>query len=401
MDQIPLRAYLTARARLDVSSIGATSALELLTSGHDILTYDGNGVAHVDVEGILTPNGPDLIDMLMGQGGTGYRNIMSSLEQAHEEYLASGDRDTPIVMHVNSPGGMLNGAEATAAMVSHIASQRPVIAINEGVMASAAYWIASGATDIAARGMSPLTGSIGAIQTVVEANSDDITIHTFVNPESPDKAPNPSTDEGAKVYQDRLSDVYSVFKSDILAGRGSATTEEKIAGLKGAVVTSEKALEAGLIDRVFTISDSVFTPAVAGEDREENMNLSELLQEHTGAKAELDALISQARSEGEQAATDRHTAIVAKLKPIMDGGYPERVKTACADAIAGTRSVDSVLDLVAIFDEIKASKESVDSNEEQEDMPDTPSTGPEIKTIADEATKRDAEWNTAIKAMLG
>ena len=84
----------------------------------------------------------------------------------------------------------------------------------------------------------------------------------------------------------------------------------------------------------------------------------------------------------------------------MDGEYPERVKTACADAISGTRSVESVLDLVAIFDEIKAAHQGKASDDEQDEMPETPSAGPEVKPKADDAMKRDAEWNKAINGLL-
>ena len=409
MEEIPLRTYLTNRAKITGTEFQASNGLlSLLKPGKNILSFADDGSAHIDIEGVLTPNGPDAIDKLFGATGTSYKQVMSSLYDADE---AMDDADTPIILHVNSPGGTVNGAEATAALVSDIASRRPVYAINEGVMASAALWISSGATEIATRGRSPLTGSAGALATVVQYNSDDLKIYNFTNPQSPNKVPDPSTDEGAQVYVDRVSAIYSVFRDDLIAGRNGRTTVEKVEGLKGAVVTAKGAIEVGLVDRIIDNDTDLYTPAaVAGNkdgnavrawDREEKMNLSELLKEHPEAKAELEAQISQARSEGEKAAADRHAETVAKLKPFMDGEYPERVKTACADAISGTRSVESVLDLVAIFDEIKATHQGKASDDEQDEMPETPSAGPEVKPKADEAVKRDAEWNKAINGLLG
>lgn len=404
-----LRTYLTNRQKFSMNGLTDGSILAKATIGKSIVAHDGDGHPHIYIDGILTPNGPDIIDMIMGIDGTSYSNIISELYDADEQLT---DRNAPIFLHINSPGGSVTGAEATAYAVSDVASRRPVIAVNKGLMASAAMWIGASATRVLSLGRSTRTGSIGAIATAVKVDSDDVKIYDFVNPESPDKAPDPSTEEGAQVYINTVSDIYRIFRDDLVAGRDGRTSVEKIEALRGAAVTAEKALEAGLIDSIITDSKQInYTLAgSAGEDgsvpagaqdREDNMNLSEFLKEHPAAMAELEARISRARSEGEKAAVDRHAEVVAKIKPIMDGAYPERVKTACADAISGTRSVESVLDLVAIFDEIKATSQSRASDEEQDEMPEIPSVGPEVKTRVDEAVKRDTEWNKAINGLLG
>ena len=411
MEEKALQTYLKTRATHSSSAIRSEGLLSLLAKQDNILSYDDDGAAHITIDGILTPNGPDIIDRLYGVEGTSYKGIITSLQEADAEM---DNPKTPIYMHVNSPGGMVFGAEATAATVVSVAGHRPVVAINEGLMASAALWISSGATRIESRGRSTLTGSVGAIMTTVEYDIDGINIYNFVNPESPHKAPDPSTEEGAQVFVDMVSSMYAVFRDDLVAGRAGRTTIEKVESLKGAVVTANEAIKVGLMDGITGGAVKDNTPAIAAgnedgsvevsaqdRDREEIMNLSEFLKENPAAKSEMDALISQARSEGEQAARESHANTVAKLKPIMDGEYPERVKTACADAVAGTRSVESVFDLVAIFDEIKAQKEGADSDAEQEDMPDTPASGPEVKTKADESMARDAEWNKTIMGLLG
>lgn len=409
MEETSLQTYLTNRTRIDASAVKLDEIFSRASVGKSIVSHDADGHPHVYVTGVLTPNGPDIFDRIMGVEGTSYKQIISTLYDVHE---ALDDSAAPIFLHVDSPGGTVRGAEATAAAVADIAGQRPVIAVNQGVMASAALWVASGATDIVSDGRSTLTGSVGALATVVKYEDDGLQIYNFVNPESPNKIPDPATDEGAKVFVDRVSGIYSIFRDDLVAGRKGRTSVERVESLKGAVVTASEAMKVGLIDRIVGKSDSLYTPAakagnedgsatIGARDREDNMNLSEFLKEHPEAKAELDARISQARSEGEKAAADRHAEVVAKLKPFMDGEYPERVKTACADAISGIRSVESVLDLVAIFDEIKASQQGRDSDVEQDDMPETPASGPEVRSKVDDAAKRDSEWNEAIKGLLG
>lgn len=408
MEESLLRTYLTNRQKFDASILASADITQFASGDTDILAYSGEH-ANISVQGILTPDGPDLIDRIVGNKGTSYKAIISALYEADEEL---DSKDSAIFLQVNSPGGDINGAEATAAAVADVASRRPVIAVNGGIMASAALWISSGAHHIMSNGRSTLTGSIGAIATVVDHTGGDIKIHNFVNPESPNKAPDPSTDEGAQAYIDMVSGIYSIFRDDLISGRNGRTDVKRIESLRGAVVTAEKAMEVGLIDSIVNQGPhNLYTLAKgAGEDgsvsaetqrTEEEMNLKDLLKEHPEAKAELDAQVLQARSEGEKAAMDRQAKLVAQLKPFMDGQYPERVKTACADAISGIRSVDSVLDLIAIFDEIKASADAKNSDEEQEVMPETPSAGPEIKTRVDDAVSRDAQWNESIKALLG
>jgi ClpP class serine protease len=407
MDEIHLRTYLTARARIELPDAFG-SGLELSNEKKDILSYDDDGTPHIAINGILTQNGPDIIDMMLGYEGTSYRQIVSSIKEAHEQYLEVDDESSPIFLHVNSPGGTVNGAEHTASVIASTANERPIIGINEGVMASAALWAVSGATKLLSRGRSPLTGSIGVIQTVVKYEGDDVKIYNFTNPESPNKSPDPGTEDGAKTYTDRLSKIYSIFRDDVVAGRHGKTSNEKIAALKGMVVTAEDAVDAGLIDEIISLESPAAgagnmdgNAETSAVEREETMQLSDFLKENPDAQAELDSRISKARSEGEEAAADRHAEVVAKVKPFLEGDYPERVKTKCAGAIAGTCSVESVLDLVAVFDELKANYQSRESDAEQDNIPDTPSAGPDVKPKEDESAKRDAEWNKAIKGLLG
>lgn len=408
MEETRLHEYLHARARINISDISGFGGLEELLAPKPVLSWDDTGAPHLAIEGILSPEGPDLIDRIMGENGTSYKDIIEALYEADAE-LKPGK---PIFAHFNTPGGLTRGAEATYAAFEEVSSRRPVVAINEGLLASAGLWLAAGATEIRSAGRSTLTGSVGALQTVVKKDSPEIKVYNFTNPESPNKAPDPATKEGAQVFVDRVQSIYNVFRDDLLKGRKGRATKASVEALKGAVVAAEEAIQAGLIDTIigFGVKEDntpaaragelVGVPDLQGKDREENMILSEYLKAYPSAKVEIDALVSQARSEGDQAARTRQAEVVAKLKPIMEADYPQRVKTVCADAIAGTRSVDEVLDLVAIFDEIKAKDASARAKEEEDTLPETPASPPKAKTEAEELAARDAEWNKLIVDQL-
>lgn len=411
MELAALQEYLTSRTKIDLSDIKVDAGiLEKLGMSSDVLTYGEDGAAHIRMEGPLTPNGPDLLDVIMGVGGTSYKSVIEAVQKAEARFADEEDAATPIYLHVNSPGGLVSGAEATAAAVASAAAKRPLIAINEGALASAALWVASGATEIRSAGRSTWTGSVGAVMTVEKPDTGELKVFDFVNPESVDKVPDPETDAGAAVYEERVRAMYTIFRDDLLAGRGDRTTKEKVEALKGTVVTAPDAIKAGLIDSIIgNAVDIERTPvAIAGNmdgvsgdsetGREENMNLKECLAKYPALKAEIDALALQARSEGKAEALTEQSEIVAKLKPFMEGDtYPKRVQVACAGAIAGTRSVDSVLDLVAIFDEIKGQEEAEASAEEEEEIPGVPSATP----VENAPKAADDGWNDSIKALMG
>src|SRR4030043_2147800 len=62
--------------------------------------------------------------------------------------LAEDDQITRVEMYVNSPGGVIGKADLVWQAVKVVSAMKPVITNNTGIMASAAYWVASAATGI-------------------------------------------------------------------------------------------------------------------------------------------------------------------------------------------------------------------------------------------------------------
>jgi signal peptide peptidase SppA len=75
-----------------------------------------------------------------------------------------------IILEIDSPGGTLSGTQTLVDTIKQAVAKKPVLAfVNEGMMASAAYWIGSAATEIYASQKTDLIGSIGVYQTMVDA----------------------------------------------------------------------------------------------------------------------------------------------------------------------------------------------------------------------------------------
>ncbi|MCX6876388.1 MAG: S49 family peptidase [Verrucomicrobia bacterium] len=81
----------------------------------------------------------------------------------------AGARDDikAVFLDIDSPGGTVAGTPELAATVTSINERKPVYAFSSGLMASAAYWVASQARAIYAT-PSAQVGSIGVVQAVID-----------------------------------------------------------------------------------------------------------------------------------------------------------------------------------------------------------------------------------------
>jgi len=114
-------------------------------------TIDRAGLAHLPVSGVL---GNRLSWLEKICGGADYQDIGTALEAAVDD----GARG--ILLHLDSPGGMANGAGETAELIA--SAGVPVIAYTDTIMCSAAYYLAASAQRILAA-PSAAVGSIGVM----------------------------------------------------------------------------------------------------------------------------------------------------------------------------------------------------------------------------------------------
>jgi protease-4 len=96
-------------------------------------------VADIKVDGFI-PTRPDAVELI---------------DAAAEDAAVKA-----IMLHIDSPGGAASGGEALYRAVRDASEQKPVVAVIDGLGASAAYMTAIAADHIVAR-ESALTGSIG------------------------------------------------------------------------------------------------------------------------------------------------------------------------------------------------------------------------------------------------
>lgn len=175
-------------------------------------------------------------------GFTTYSRLRRDLQAALDD-----DRISAIALHVDSPGGEVNGCNELAQAVYEARKKKPITAYISGMGCSAAYWIASAAEKVVVEN-SAIVGSIGVALAV--SPGDDPNTVQFVSSNAPGKRPDATTERGRAQHQKMVDDLADVFVAHVARNRGTtkATVERKFG--QGGVEIGKKAVAAGMADRI-------------------------------------------------------------------------------------------------------------------------------------------------------
>jgi len=136
-----------------------------------------NAVAVIGVKGVLMKE-----DMYCGPSGTA--TLGKIIQQADNNPNISS-----IVLHIDSPGGTVDGTEALANIIRN--TNKPVVAFVDGMMASAAFWIGSAANEIIASTDTDIIGSVGVIMSFADWQphweKKGVKFHSIAASTSPEK----------------------------------------------------------------------------------------------------------------------------------------------------------------------------------------------------------------------
>lgn len=188
-------------------------------------------------------------------GGATHEAFARSVREA-----ADDPNVVDIVLDVSSPGGTVEGIDMSVEAVRYANGLKPVKAVTEGLMCSAAYWIASQASEIIASPTATI-GSIGVLaghtdQTQLETNMG---LKTTIFRSGPKKAlGHPSetlSDTARDEIQREVDELYDVFLEDVASGRNRKKSEVKREWGDGAVYAARQALSLGLIDKIGSLHD--------------------------------------------------------------------------------------------------------------------------------------------------
>ena len=211
----------------------------------------GGGVAVIPIYGGLAPRLNLLSEM---SGGATF----DQLERQVREAVADPQVKT-LVFDVNSPGGNVAGATEFHRVLLKARAAKPAIAIANHLCASAAYWAMSAATRVVAS-PSALIGSVGVMTIYDDLSAafeqrgikrDVIAAGKFKG----EAIGGPLSAEARGRIQALVDDAYARMTGDIAKGRG--ITPAAARAYTGDCITAEAALEAGMIDEIATLEETL------------------------------------------------------------------------------------------------------------------------------------------------
>lgn len=220
------------------------------------------GIAVLSLQGVLIPKGRET-----------WFGRMPGMDMFRAQLAAAaGNPDiSAIVLDVDSPGGTAMGTPETAAAVVEARAVKPVVAVVSGLMASAAYWIGSQATEIVAT-PSAVIGSIGVRMMHADYSRQLERVGISVTSIAAGKYKNelspfaPLSDEAKAYLQEQVDATHETFIADVAAGRGVSKAEVRNGFGQGRVLDARPALNAKMIDRIASV-DAVIAQLASGKGR--------------------------------------------------------------------------------------------------------------------------------------
>ena len=238
-------------ARLAAANHGALG----MTTGRPVSPSSGL-VAVLPLYGVIAPKA-SMINQTSGPSGTSCEAFGQAFDAA-----MGNDQVSAIVIDVDSPGGTITGVPELAAKILSARGTKRIVAVASGMAASAAYWIASAADEVAVT-PSGEVGSIGVytvhsdLSGMMAADGVKQTIVKAGKYKAEGHPSQPLGEETLAAMQERVDEAYGSFITAVAKGRGVAASDVRSGYGQGRIVSASKAKEMGMVDRIATLDDVV------------------------------------------------------------------------------------------------------------------------------------------------
>jgi signal peptide peptidase SppA len=226
-------------------------------------TPSQTSIAVIPVWGIIGHRANELRD-ISSAVGTSTEVLAAQIDQAVADPSIAA-----IVLDVNSPGGGVFGVQEVAETIRAARAKKPIVAVSNALMASAAYWIGSAASELVVT-PSGLVGSIGVFSIHEDHSKElaeegiDVTLIRAGKFKAEDNPFGPLTDEAKASIQQRVDAFYQQFTKAVAKGRNVSLDAVRNGFGEGRVVDAKQAVAAGMADRIATM-DEVIADLASGK----------------------------------------------------------------------------------------------------------------------------------------
>ncbi|NDV20009.1 hypothetical protein GO013_11305 [Pseudodesulfovibrio sp. JC047] len=278
------------------------------------------------------------------------------------ELVLDDDSVDAVVLNIDSPGGTVDGCRELAEFVFSVRGEKPIVALANGTMTSAAQYVGAAADRTVATSPMTVVGSVGVIQRHIDwskLNAEIGVKPTWMHAGSRKATGNPDeplSKSDLAYFQERLDQAYEIFTSDVARYLG-LDLAEVAAWADGQHFRASVGLELGLMHDIMTRQELIAslkeeamtkTAAQLRNDHpdavQEIVRSTERATRDTVDKEKAEA-VTQAKTEARDEALAMVGAIMgdeakAKLEPVLKAENSVEQATAIAKAMTPTRSDD-------------------------------------------------------------
>lgn len=203
-------------------------------------------VAVIPVHGII---GKYMSEMEMDCGG-GYD--LQAFERSIQKAAADPSIGS-IVLHINSPGGVITGVSEAAQLVAQINdSIKPVYAYTDSDMCSAAYWLGASGAGVFCSEMASVA-SIGVYLAWIDDSEAmaEAGFKLMLFRDGDLKAatlPGQLSDEAGQLLQDEVVAIGTAFRTWVRERRAANDAQVPDSAMRGQAMLGSEALKVGLVD---------------------------------------------------------------------------------------------------------------------------------------------------------
>ena len=215
----------------------------------DILQFHQD-VAVVDIQGVI---GRKVSGIENSSGVTDVNNIADAMQFAAEDSSTSG-----IVMRMDTPGGTVTGVPELAMLIKEIAEEKPVVALVDGMAASAGYWIASQAHGIVTSASS-VVGSVGVYMALLDSSKalemqgGKMEVIKSGKYKGIGIQGTSLTDDQRALLQGEVEQIHEMFKGAVRLGRGNISDDL----MQGQDFMGADAVKLGLADTLGNMDEAI------------------------------------------------------------------------------------------------------------------------------------------------
>lgn len=217
-----------------------------------------------------------------------------------------------IIVDVDSPGGQVSGIEELSTKIYEARGTKPIVAVANHTMASAAYWIGSAADEVVIT-PSGGVGSIGVIamhedvSAALEKEGIKISLISEGKYKTEGNPYEPLSEESRAAIHGRVAEHYDRFIKAVARNRGVKASAVRNGFGEGRVVSSSQAVDFGMADRVATLEETVSRLQRSGRSPKANVAgdaPAELIEAEEKLDVPEEAEVSQAESVAEEDASE-------------------------------------------------------------------------------------------------